>query len=207
MLRQEIQLPDGWCRQHGPASVLLQSGSCWQEVVEIHLLGPVEHWHHQRLHSLEEDEPPPPHQQSCLLTEDMEDEAYPQHGGLKTWKLRLIHNMVDNYVSRREHRCEPAVDNLSVERVFIYPQQSSGTAASPVVGPKENLQAMCPPEDKGSEGAIHLELFWLLRVQSLSLQNWLFYDIPSWHALNVDNASHRSQVCVTMNRSARAMVT
>ena len=37
---------------------------------------------------------------------------------LKTWKMRLIHNMVDDYVSRRVQRCEPAVDNLSVERVM-----------------------------------------------------------------------------------------
>ena len=37
---------------------------------------------------------------------------------LKTWKMRLIHNMVDDYVSRSLQRCEPAVDNLSVERVF-----------------------------------------------------------------------------------------
>ena len=28
--------------------------------MEIHLLGPVEHWHHQRLHPLEEDEPASP---------------------------------------------------------------------------------------------------------------------------------------------------
>ena len=37
---------------------------------------------------------------------------------LKTWKMRLIHNMVDNYVSQRLQRCDPGVDNLSVERVF-----------------------------------------------------------------------------------------
>ena len=37
---------------------------------------------------------------------------------LMTWKMTLIHNMVDNYVSRRQQRCEPVVDNLSVERVF-----------------------------------------------------------------------------------------
>ena len=37
---------------------------------------------------------------------------------LKTWNMRLIHNMVDDYVSRRVQRCEPAVDNLSVERVM-----------------------------------------------------------------------------------------
>ena len=37
---------------------------------------------------------------------------------LKTCKMRLIHNMVDNYVSRRQQRCDLAVDNLSVERVF-----------------------------------------------------------------------------------------
>ena len=104
MLCQKIQLPDGWCRQDGPASVLLQSGSCWQEVVEIHLLRPVEHWHNQRLHPLEEDEPPLP--------------ANSRVSSLKTWKMRLIHNMVDNYVSRRQHRCDSAVDNLSVERVF-----------------------------------------------------------------------------------------
>ena len=37
---------------------------------------------------------------------------------LKTWKMRLIHNMVDDYVPQSQQRCEPAVDNLSVERVF-----------------------------------------------------------------------------------------
>ena len=135
----------------------------------------------------------------------MEDVTHPQHGGLKTWKLRLIHNLVDNYVSQRVLRCVPAVDNLSVERVFA----DNIVPGRPLVlfsGQKENLQAMCPPEDEDSEGTIHQELFWLLCVQGISPQNWLFCGIPPWHALNVDNASQRSQFCVTMNRSAGAMV-
>ena len=66
---------------HRPAPVVLHCGSCWQEVVEIRLLGAVEHWDHQRLHPLEEDEPSPPCQHSPVLAEDMEDEANPQHGG------------------------------------------------------------------------------------------------------------------------------
>ena len=40
---------------------------------------------------------------------------------LKTWKMRLIHNMVDDYVSRVswcQQHCELAVNKLSVERVF-----------------------------------------------------------------------------------------
>ena len=131
--------------------------------MEIHLLGPVEHWHHQRIHPLKKMNHPLP--------------ANSHVSSLKTWKLRLIHNMVDEYVSRRQQRCEPTVDNLSVEQ-GLYPQQSSGTPASPVLRSKENLQAMCQPEDKDREGAIHRELFWLLRVQSLSLQNWLFL----WHS-------------------------
>ena len=94
---------------------------------------------------------------------------------MKTWKMRLIHNLVDDYVSRREQCYEPAVDNLSVE---LCRQHCSGTPTSPVLRPKENLQAMCPPEDEGSGGAIHCELFWLLCMQSLSVQNWLFCGIP-----------------------------
>ena len=61
---------------------------------------------------------------------------------LKTWKMRLIHNMVDDYVPQSQQSCEPAVDNLSVERGLC--RLRSGTPASPVLGPKENMQTMYP---------------------------------------------------------------
>ena len=75
--------------------------------------------------------------------------------------MRLIHDMVDGYVSRLRQRCEPEVDNLSVERVFA----ENIVPGLPLVwfsGQKENLHAMCPPEDEDSEGPVHRDLFWLL---------------------------------------------
>ena len=86
-------------------------------------------WHHQRLHSLEEDEPPPPCQQSCLLTEDMEDEADPQHG----WRLRVTTSTA-LWNGGRQSEC----------RAGLCRQHSPGTPASPVLGPKENMKTMYP---------------------------------------------------------------
>ena len=71
---------DGRSRPPWPDAVLLRCRPVWQEMVEIPLLGPPRHRHHQRLHSVEAVQPTTAQQRTPVLLEDLQGAPYTRDG-------------------------------------------------------------------------------------------------------------------------------